>query len=357
LRLAAVEPNPLISTQNFSVWVVKSNQPPVIAPLRERLAWPGVAIQVTNIAFDPDVPAQQLRFRLVSGPAGAGIDAETGVVTWMASLGDLGATHEFAVAVEETGWTARLMPTADAYVRDGSWSGANFGEETNLTVKAGGLGLSRESYMRFDLPEMPGLLARAELQLTTLSANLPGTHALAVLTNHAWAEETLTWNNRPGPGELFATWTPEAGGAQILECFALAREALSGGGRLSLRIFATNSTADGLVNYASRENVTGPRLELVSTNFFADAATNVFRVVVAAPEAPRVATMLNGSGVQLKIEGDQRVNYSLQANTNLAVGSGWVTLLTTNPVVTPWFWTDPEAERYAQRFYRVLAMP
>lgn len=50
------------------------------------------------------------------------------------------------------------------------------------------------------------------------------------------------------------------------------------------------------------------------------------------------------------IGGAAGYTYTVQASTNLSV---WTTLLTTNPPVLPFTWTDSVATNHPTRFYRV----
>ncbi|MBW8891722.1 MAG: tandem-95 repeat protein, partial [Burkholderiales bacterium] len=68
------------NTATFSLTVVNVNDPPVIAPVADQQVNEGSQIQVQLTATDPDGPAKT--WTLLSGPAGATLDAVTGLFKW-----------------------------------------------------------------------------------------------------------------------------------------------------------------------------------------------------------------------------------------------------------------------------------
>ena len=96
-----------------------------------------------------------------------------------------------------------VRPAADAYVRDGTSAGTNFGSATDLVVKrSANAGNTREAYLRFSLSSV-ATINSAKLRLFgRLSATSNGTVTTTVYnaSNTTWTESGLTWNNRPLPG-------------------------------------------------------------------------------------------------------------------------------------------------------------
>jgi hypothetical protein len=96
-----------------------------------------------------------------------------------------------------------LRSPADAYVRDGSYSGTNFGQAGELQVKnVDAPGWSREGYLKFDLSTVGSSdrIASAQVRLfgRKLDTITPSTDVtLSGLSPQGWTESTLTWNNRP----------------------------------------------------------------------------------------------------------------------------------------------------------------
>ena len=60
---------PLSATQSFSVAVLASNNPPVLAAISNQTIAVGMTLTITNTATDPDSPPQVLTFSLGSGTA------------------------------------------------------------------------------------------------------------------------------------------------------------------------------------------------------------------------------------------------------------------------------------------------
>lgn len=148
-----------------------------------------------------------------------------------------------------------VSPEADAYVHDAN-PNTNYGAGSSLVVKMSAAGYNRESYLRFNVPAWDGALVGADLRLTTLSANVPGVHGVALVSDNSWIESGaggITWGNRPASTDpVLATWTPAAGtpvGAGVLG-------AIADSGPVSFRVYAITQTGDGYVTYASRENGT-----------------------------------------------------------------------------------------------------
>ncbi|HVY70283.1 MAG TPA: lamin tail domain-containing protein, partial [Verrucomicrobiae bacterium] len=90
--------------QRVTVVVNELNQPPTLAPLGNVVVDDGAIITFTASATDPDMPAQSLTFTLLPGaPAGAAIDARTGVFTWPTPADTAGTTNTISVRVSDGG--------------------------------------------------------------------------------------------------------------------------------------------------------------------------------------------------------------------------------------------------------------
>ena len=342
-----------------TVWinVVPPNEPPILNYISNRTLVAGVDLSLRATGIDPDVPPQQLGFSLLSAPSGAGIDPVSGMIHWRPSLSDAGSTGVFQVVVRENGWITNLAPEADAYVRDGSHASVSFGSDTNLTVKLGGLGLSRESYLRFSTPWVPGALADAVLWLTPVAINYPAIHQLGVVTNDSWTETELTWNAKPGYGAVLGAWLAHTGvPVQFSVAGPYSQERILDG-LLSFCIFATNATSDGRVDYASRETEPNlaPRLTVISTNLSSLSATQAFVVSVVAPRPPTLTVSGVVAGFpSFKLDGDSGPDYSLQASTNLV---DWADLFLTNSPDLPLMFFDANSTNFHLRFYRAVVGP
>lgn len=80
------------------------------------------------------------------------------------------------------------------------------------------------------------------------------------------------------------------------------------------------------------------------------SAEATLTVPTTNPPAISVATFAGGQ-LQLRVEGDVGPSYTIEGSTNL---NDWELLFTTNPVVMPFDWTDPNASNFPTRFFRVF---
>lgn len=120
-------------------------------------------------------------FAFVAGCAqadDADADVDSGQVAWEVQA---------ATAV------ARFNPVADAKVQQNK-AATNFGGLTRL--EAGSSPVTR-SYLRFDVSNVVGTVTSARLRLwiNDGTSDGPALHR----TSSSWGEQTLTWNNQPGP--------------------------------------------------------------------------------------------------------------------------------------------------------------
>jgi endoglucanase len=101
-----------------------------------------------------------------------------------------------------------LLPTQDAYVRDGASAAITHGttDATLLMTKVNPsttVNNNRESYLLFDASAITGTVNSVELKvygkvdLTTITSIPVGVFSVA---NTGWTESSLTWNNKPATG-------------------------------------------------------------------------------------------------------------------------------------------------------------
>ena len=103
--------------------------------------------------------------------------------------------------------TVQLLPTADSYVVS-TQPNTNHGTNNQLTSRATSPIL--ETFLKFDLPAAPAgtTLTGARLKVRTSNDATAATNDATdfEVVGNAWAEDTITWNNRPtGTGVPFAT--------------------------------------------------------------------------------------------------------------------------------------------------------
>lgn len=76
---------PLSDTKNFTVSVLESNSPPVLAVPSDRVVQELVPVSITLSATDADIPANTVSFSLVDPPEGMSIDPASGKISWTPS--------------------------------------------------------------------------------------------------------------------------------------------------------------------------------------------------------------------------------------------------------------------------------
>lgn len=98
------------NTGSFTIVVREVNQPPVFTnPPGPIAALPGSTVVVTNVAIDPDLPANAIVYGLVSPPEGAVVDTNTGALTWTVPAGYPSGTNVLLVVASDDG-----MPSLSA---------------------------------------------------------------------------------------------------------------------------------------------------------------------------------------------------------------------------------------------------
>ncbi len=349
----------LTASDTFDLAVNPVNDGVSLVAPASRTVPAGCALAVTNRAADPDLPAQELRFRLAAAPAAATIDATNGIIRWQPTPAQAG-TQLFSVVVAEAGWT--LSPTDDAYVTGGTGSTNNYGAAPGLAVKTASANVTRESFLRFSLAGIPAAIDSATLRLAVRASAMPGVHGYARGLDESWNERTITWDTKPACGATpLATWLPPdvAPAAVAVPVTSAARADLGGDRLLTLRVFATNQTGNGYVEYGSREDPVAanrPRLEL-QADAWSVSATQTFRVVVAPPPALDAPALGADGALALHVPMVGGLTYRIEAATNL-LSPKWSPLgARTATSNGPWLFVDGMATNHPRRFYRVRLEP
>lgn len=94
---------PLSATQTFTVFVLESNLPPVLAPISDKTIYETTTLLVTNTATDPDIPTNTLTFSLDVAPTNASINAGTGIFQWTPNEFQGPSTNSITVRVTDNG--------------------------------------------------------------------------------------------------------------------------------------------------------------------------------------------------------------------------------------------------------------
>src|SRR5437867_55261 len=94
----------LSASRTFAIHVTEVNSAPVLAAIADQSLHDALPIQLTASATDADLPANALTYSLDSGaPAGAAIDATTGVFSWTPSEAQGRADYTVTVRVSDSG--------------------------------------------------------------------------------------------------------------------------------------------------------------------------------------------------------------------------------------------------------------
>jgi hypothetical protein len=166
---------------------------------------------------------------------------------------------------------AHLRPdvrVTDAAVRAGQFSGRSFGTIPRLVVKNSIADYTWETYLCFDLSGIKGAVGLARMRLVPVRVGEPVVNAAALVNENEWGEATITWENKPPSGPVFAAWTPERGKPVEVDVTRRVQEALAGDKKLSLRIFAPNyKRGNSDVEYGSRKGEAETRPQLLIMTF------------------------------------------------------------------------------------------
>lgn len=107
------------------------------------------------------------------------------------------AVFNYNTIVAQT--TNTLTPLSDAYVRNGNYASANYGNDTNLVVKgAASVGYTRSSYLKFSLSGIDNI-SSAKLRVYARNIDNATTTSISSygIDNDTWTESGITFNNAP----------------------------------------------------------------------------------------------------------------------------------------------------------------
>ena len=239
----------------------------------------------SELASSNDFTAQ---WRVLSS-AGAILFSSTNAVEPLLTFAARG-TNEVEVAVTANGHqtTARTTiflapvdatvsesfePVADTFVRDGSFTNDNYGQDTTLLLKKEvSTGFNRRAFLRFNLASATMTsFDRAILELRSPSPPAPGsapTLELRFITNDVWLETVVNWNNQPAVGQMLATWPMSTNGPDRVDISSIVASEMSGDDLFSLGLLIANPFSATVYSFHSREATEAlrPRLVLEITN-------------------------------------------------------------------------------------------
>lgn len=178
VTVTAYEPGvpSMVDSITFNVQVAELNRAPHLDTLADQVVWAGMGLALTNRATDPDLPANALTFSLPAGaPAGATVDAGSGVFAWTPPAESAGTTNAITVRVADDGApvlsaerTFRVIVPATGFVF------TRVGPTTNGTVALEWAARPGRSYRLEALDEMGGStwVFIAQVQCTNAPVNL-----------------------------------------------------------------------------------------------------------------------------------------------------------------------------------------
>ncbi len=164
-----------------------------------------------------------------------------------------------------TGTQTTLSATHDAYVRDGTYAGDNFGGDTALVVKSAGADFNRESYLQFDLSGV----STVDSGILRLHLNTGATAATAPISVYGapvstWNETNLRWNNKPATsGGAIATTSVTVGAAAAWyewDVTSYLQQEKAAGRDLVTLVLKTNTSTQPVFRFSSEET-TGSDLD------------------------------------------------------------------------------------------------
>jgi acid phosphatase type 7 len=204
--------------------------------------------------------------------------------------------------------TTRFSPSADAYVSQ-TRPTANFGSAKELL--AGSRPKVRRSYLRFDLTNLSGTVAKATVRFYSNDTSQTGFEVRTV-SDDTWDEQTITYNNAPPPGSLVAS-VPQVPADTFTSVDVTAL--VAGNGVVSLAVIAANR-----LRLASRESgALAPQLIVEatsssSTSSFSSSSSSTSTSTTRAPTSSSTSSTTTTTLGQ--------TTTSLGPSTTAAGGSG-----------------------------------
>jgi hypothetical protein len=111
-----------------------------------------------------------------------------------------------------------LAPVGDTYVRDGSYASTNYGTATEMQVRSGTTGFTRQGFINFDVSAYSSVTsARLQLYVAQSGTSEDLTLEVRAVSNTAWNENTLTWNNKPSMGQVLGSIVASGTGYVLYE--------------------------------------------------------------------------------------------------------------------------------------------
>lgn len=166
----------------------------------------------------------------------------------------------FTSVIADPNILLQVLPTDDAYVRDGSHSSSNNGSDDKLILKNATVDFNRESYLRFEVPVDPSIILGATLELHFSGGGSNGATTNVDYTVTNWSEDTLNWNNKPTSQGTITT-IANGDGTVLVDLTTYMQSLGSGVEAVSFRLH-NDSGGDNWKRIDSKEGSVTPRLSL-----------------------------------------------------------------------------------------------
>jgi N-acetylneuraminic acid mutarotase len=152
-----------------------------------------------------------------------------------------------------------LLPTADAFVRNGTFATTNYGSDASLIVKGSNASnYARKSYLKFTLGSGITSVISAKLRLYGLNIDNAAAVSLSCygVDNDAWTETGINFNNSPATGANLSSGSINNQAKYIeFDVTAYVKTQLAGDKTVSLSI-KDPTNQNSTVQFNSKENST-----------------------------------------------------------------------------------------------------
>lgn len=157
---------------------------------------------------------------------------------------------------------------ADAYVRNGSYAGTNYGTSSDLIIKSDATSYNRKAYVKFDISAVTRpKVSSGILKMYVSAVNTSPQRTINVYTTNttSWMENTITWNNAPMDTVLAGKFVVTGTGIQTIDVTnAINRQLTSANRNMSFLFLNTGAfSSTGDMTFSSKEAATNkPVLQL-----------------------------------------------------------------------------------------------
>jgi hypothetical protein len=156
-----------------------------------------------------------------------------------------------------------IAPEADTYGQGGTSADVNFGNAAILVARdSTNISLSRDIYLRFEIPASQPHPPVALLEFRTHTSNQGGEIHVFPINDPSWSESGLTWNNRPTLLEtsIAVVPVPVGGGHRLnFDLTEFVHNEMTAGRKINLRM---RSGGNNAIVFSSKEGTHPPLLLL-----------------------------------------------------------------------------------------------